>query len=291
MTKRAADEFPDHKEGAIIFMPPTSIISGGSRGLGLALVERCLERGDCVATFSRSGSAALAALVVAYPNRLVAEQLDAADADALRGFVGRVTERFGHVDHCIANAAVAYDGVLATLSDDHIEAMLSVNLKGSIVLVRESVRQMLVQPALSDFELKVGQRRLDESTDAGSASPNVVVKRSPSIVLISSVVASRGSPGLSVYAATKAGLEGFAKSLARELGPRGIRVNAVAPGFLETDLSASLSASNRARIIQRTPLGRLGLPGDVASAIDFLTSSRAAFITGQVIAIDGGTTG
>ena len=167
---------------------------------------------------------------------------DAADADALRGFVGRVTERFGHVDHCIANAAVAYDGVLATLSDDHIEAMLSVNLKGSIVLVRESVRQMLVQPALSDFELKVGQRRLDESTDAGSASPNVVVKRSPSIVLISSVVASRGSPGLSVYAATKAGLEGFAKSLARELGPRGIRVNAVAPGFLETDLSASLSA-------------------------------------------------
>ena len=160
----------------------------------------------------------------------------------------------------LREGGVAHEGVLATMADSEIDAMLSVNLKGSIVFVREAVRQMLVE----------------RSTGA-------------SITVISSVVASRGSPGLSVYAATKAGLEGFAKSLARELGPRGIRVNAVAPGFLETDLSASLSAENRSRIARRTPLGRLGLPADIVGAIEFLASPRAGFITGQVLTVDGGS--
>jgi 3-oxoacyl-[acyl-carrier protein] reductase len=113
-------------------------------------------------------------------------------------------------------------------------------------------------------------------------------RAAPTITLISSIVASRGSPGLCVYAATKAALEGFARSLARELGPRGIRVNAVAPGFLETDLSATLSAENRARIARRTALGRLGLPADIVGAVGFLTSPAAGFITGQVLTIDGG---
>lgn len=248
-------------------MPTTSIISGGSRGLGLAVVERLLDRGDYVATFSRSGSAALAALASLHADRLLAERIDAADADAIRGFVARVAARFGGVDHCIANAAVAHEGVVATVRDDEIDAMLDVNLRGSIVLVRECVRQMLVRP--------VG----DERAAAGG----------PSVVVVSSVVASRGSPGLAVYAATKAGLEGFARSLARELGPRGIRVNAVAPGFLETDLSSSLSEANRARIVRRTPLGRLGVPADVVGAIEFLTGPMAAFITGQVVTVDGGS--
>ena len=237
---------------------PTSIVSGGSRGLGLAVVERLLARGDSVATFSRSGSEALAALAAKHPGRLLIESLDAADGAAVRGFVDRVAAAFGSIDHCIANAAIAHEGVLATATDAEIDAMLAVNLRGSIVLVREAVRQMLVKA------------------------------EQPSVTLVSSIVASHGSPGLAVYAATKAGLEGFARSLARELGPRGIRVNAVAPGFLETDLSASLSADNRSRIIRRTPLGRLGLPADVVGAIDFLSSPRAAFITGQVLTIDGG---
>ena len=248
-------------------MPPTTIISGGSRGLGLAVVERLLERGDCVATFSRSGSAALESLAAIYPDRLHAEQIDAADAEAIRGFVARAAVRFGGVDHCIANAAVAHEGVVATVRDDEIDAMLDVNLRGSIVLVRECVRQMLVRP--------VG----DEQAAAGG----------PSVVVVSSVVASRGSAGLAVYAATKAGLEGFARSLARELGTRGIRVNAVAPGFLETDLSSSLSEVNRTRIVRRTPLGRLGKPADVVGAIEFLTGPRSAFITGQMVTVDGGS--
>jgi len=250
-------------------MPTTSVISGGSRGLGLRVVERLLERGDCVATFSRSGSSEIDALADRHPGRLHAEQLDAADADAVRSFVDRVVGRFGRLDHCIANAAVAHEGVVATVRDDEIDAMLGVNLRGSIVLVRECVRQMLARNATEDHQATGG----------------------PSVVLVSSVVATRGSPGLAVYAATKAGLEGFARSLARELGPRGIRVNAVAPGFLETDLSASLGEANRARIIRRTPLGRLGLPDDVVGAIDFLTGVRAGFITGQVLTIDGGATG
>ena len=254
-------------------MPTTSIISGGSRGLGLAVVERLLERGDCVATFSRSGSAALSSLAARHPDRLHVEQIDAADSDAVRAFVSHAAARFGRVDHCIANAAVAHEGVVATMRDDEIDAMLGVNLRGSIVLVRECVRQMLVRPC-------------DEASRHASFGTG-----SPSVVMVSSVVASRGSPGLAVYAATKAALEGFARSLARELGPRGIRVNAVAPGFLETDLSASLSEGSRERIVRRTPLGRLGLPEDVVGAIDFLTGARAAFITGQVITIDGGSAG
>lgn len=231
------------------------------------MVERLLDRGDCVATFSRSGSAALDSLVAIHADRLHAERIDAADAVAIRGFVDRAAARFGDIDHCIANAAVAHEGVVATVRDDEIDAMLDVNLRGSIVLVRECVRQMLVSP--------VGRAK----APAGG----------PSVVVVSSVVASRASPGLAVYAATKAGLEGFARSLARELGPRGIRVNAVAPGYLETDLSASLSEANRSRIVRRTPLGRLGVPADIVGAIEFLAGPQASFITGQVLTVDGGS--
>ena len=242
----------------------TTIVSGGSRGLGLAVAQRLLQRGDRVATFSRSGSAALVALAAKHSGRVHHEQLDAADSDAVRRFVGNTVDRFGRVDHCVANAAVAAEGILATMADADIDAMLTVNLRGAIVLVRECVRQFLAQP-----------RSLPDS-GAGS------------VVMVSSVVAARGSPGLAVYAATKAGLEGFARCLAREVGPRGIRVNAVAPGFLATDLSATLSPRDRERIVRRTPLGRLGDTADIVGAIDFLTGPGAAFVTGQTLTIDGG---
>jgi 3-oxoacyl-[acyl-carrier protein] reductase len=246
-------------------MTATSLISGGSRGLGLATVERLLARGDAVATFSRSGSAALSALAEKHPDRLLAATFDAADSEAVQAFVRVAADRFGGITHCIANAAVAYEGVLAMMRDDEIDQMLAVNLRGAIVLVREAVRAMLAEKG-------------DAALFGG-----------PSVVVISSVVAAHGSPGLSVYAATKAGLEGFARNLARELGPRGIRVNAIAPGFLTTDLSASLPEEHRHRIERRTPLGRLGTPADIVGAIDFLTSPRAAFITGQILPIDGGS--
>jgi len=239
---------------------PVTLISGGSRGLGIALVEHLLARGDTVATFSRSGSPALDAKAAAFPDRLLVERLDAADSAAIQGFVNRVANRFGRIDHCIANAAIAYEGVLATTPDDEIDSMLSVNVRGAIIFIRECVRQMLASRATPDR----------------------------SITVVSSIVVESGSPGLSVYAATKAALEGFARSLARELGPRGIRVNAIAPGFLETDLSASLPPEQRARIARRTALGRLGTPSDVVGAVDFLTSPAASFSTGHVLKVDGG---
>jgi 3-oxoacyl-[acyl-carrier protein] reductase len=234
-------------------------VSGGSRGLGLAIVEALLVRGDRVATFSRSGSAALDSLAAAHPGRLHVARLDAADLEAIRVFVADVAAAFGRIDHCVANAAIAHEGVLATMRDDEIESMIAVNVTGSIVLVRECVRQMLV------------------GDSAGRT-----------VTLISSVVAERGSPGLSVYAATKAALEGFGISLARELGPRGIRVNTVAPGFLETDLSATLSLENRDRIARRTALGRLGSADDVAGSVLYLCSPEASFVTAHVLGVEGG---
>jgi 3-oxoacyl-[acyl-carrier protein] reductase len=251
---------------------PLTLISGGSRGLGLALVEHLLARGDAVATFSRSGSPALAGLAAAHPSRLAAEQLDITDSAAIGSFITRMAARFGRLDHCVANAAIAHEGVLATTRDDEIDSMLAVNLRGAIIFIRECVRQMLAAPA----------------GGAAQASAPTGAPPDRSITVISSVVAENGSPGLSVYAATKAALEGFARSLARELGPRGIRVNAIAPGFLETDLSATLPDEQRARIARRTALGRLGKPEDVVGAIDFLTGKSARFSTGQTLKVDGG---
>ena len=266
--------------------PPVSLISGGSRGLGLALVEHLLARGDAVATFSRSGSDALSALAAAHPDRLATEQLDITDSAAIGGFIARVSDRFGRLDHCIANAAIAHEGVLATMRDDQIDSMLAVNLRGSIIFIRECVRHMLAATA-SATPLDDPARATPAYKPPGASRGDDAPDRS--ITVVSSVVAETGSPGLSVYAATKAALEGFARSLARELGPRGIRVNAIAPGFLETDLSASLPEEQRARIARRTALGRLGEPKDVVGAVDFLTGKAAGFSTGQVLKVDGGS--
>ena len=238
---------------------PVSVVSGGSRGLGFAIVESLLARGDRVATFSRSGSPELDALVAANPGRLHAARADAASPSDICDFVAGVVARFTRIDHCVANAAIAHEGVLATMRDDEIESMVSVNVTGSIVFVRECVREMLI-----------------------------AADRDRSVTLISSVVAKNGSPGLSVYAATKAALEGFAVSLARELGPRRIRVNTIAPGFLETELSASLSQNNRERVARRSSVGRIGLTRDVIGPVMFLSDAASAFITGQVVGVNGG---
>jgi len=227
-----------------------------------------------VATFSRSGSPALAALATLHPDRLHTILCNAADSAAIRQFVADVVVRFGRIDHCIANAAIAHEGVLATMRDDEIESMVAVNVTGSIVFVRECVRQMLIQPS--------------QRASSGSERPTADSSAFPSITLISSMVAARGSPGLCVYAATKAALEGLGVSLARELGPRGVRVNTVAPGFLETDLSAPLSPENRERIARRTALGRLGSAADIVGIIEYLTSGPSGFVTSQLIAADGG---
>lgn len=240
-------------------MRETVIISGGSRGLGQAIVADLLQRDYNVATFSRQRTSFVTEIEddATRAARFHFATLDATDHAGLAEFVRATHSRFGRVDALINNAAIAIDGVLALARPEDLQIMLDVNLGAALILAKECSRWMLAQ-------------------------------RHGHILNIASVIAQRGFSGLVGYAATKAGLIGMTQSLARELGPRNIRVNALAPGYLETDMSASLGAEQRAQIIRRTPLGRLGRPEDVVPWVRFLLSSESQFVTGQVITIDGG---
>ena len=236
------------------------LISGGSRGLGFAFVEHFLALGDRVATFGRRQNEAIQQIQQGpHTDQFLFAEVDATDAEALKQFVDATVEKFGRIDALINNAGVGEDGLLAMMSEEQIDQMLNVNLRACLLLARACARQML---------------------DQGSGS----------IVNVASIVALHGAAGLTAYAATKAGQLGMTKSLARELGPRQIRVNAIAPGYLDTDMSESLTESQRKSVIRRTPLGRLGTVADVVPVVEFLLSPAAGFISGEVIVIDGGTT-
>jgi 3-oxoacyl-[acyl-carrier protein] reductase len=237
------------------------IVTGGSRGLGAALVESFLDAGDRVATCSRSRSKHVEAWQAqpALSERLYFEALDLADRRSSHAFVTRVVERFGGVDVLVNNAGLASEGVLGLVQEDEIDALLELNVKGTILLTKLVVRRMLT---------------------AGSGR----------VVNISSVAGLSGYRGLSVYSATKAALDGFTRALARELGPRGITVNSVAPGYLRTEMTHGLDETQLEQIAHRTPLGRLGEPEDVAAAVRFLASPEAQFVTGHVLVVDGGLT-
>lgn len=225
--------------------------------MGKALLRHFLAKSFYkVAAFSRKRTPFVRSLEKRFKNFFYWEG-DITSSGFISTVVDGVQKRFGGLDILINNAGVASEGVLPVMRESEIARVLDINLKAAILLTRATTRVML--------------------------------RRSRGcIVNISSILGLRGASGLSVYAASKAGLIGFTKSLARELGSRRIRVNAVAPGYFETEMSASLSSAQKAQIIHRTPLGRLGMVEDVVPVVDFLVSDQARFITGEVIVVDGG---
>lgn len=235
------------------------IVSGGSRGLGQSIIEALIARGCRVAAFSRTRSEFVARLLEERPEQFYWEPVDAADGEQLKTFVKQVYRKFGAVHGLVNNAGVNADQLIAMTTDEEIDRLLDVNLKSALKLTRDVSRVMMRQ-------------------------------KQGSIVTISSIIGQRGFKGSAVYAATKAALDGMTRAAARELGAKEIRVNSIAPGFLETEMTAEIPEAQRAQIIRRTPLGRLGRVEEVANLAVFLLGDEVSFITGQTITADGGLT-
>ena len=237
----------------------TVLVSGGSKGLGAAIVEAYLAAGYRVATFSRSETGQVATWRERHGDNFHFTTLDLTDREATRDYVKTLSSGFGAVDILVNNAGMANTSLLALASDDSIEDLVDLNLKGTFYLTRQVSREML----------SLGWGR---------------------IINISSIIGLSGYRGLSVYGATKAGMDGFTRALARELGARNITVNSVAPGYLATEMTEELDDKQQRQISKRTPLGRLGTPEDVTGLVLFLSGEAGAFITGQVLVVDGGIT-
>jgi 3-oxoacyl-[acyl-carrier protein] reductase len=242
--------------------PRVVIVTGGSRGLGAGIVRSFLASGERVATCSRSATDEVRAWEAdpALADRFLFVEADLADSASATAFVDAVTDRWGRIDVLVNNAGVARDGVLGLFSDDDVDTVIDLNLKGTIAVTRRAVRRMLARH------------------EGGS------------IVNISSIVGLSGYRGLAVYSATKAALDGFTRAMARELGSRGITVNSVAPGYLKTEMSHGLDEEQLQQIVRRTPSGRLGDPEDIARVVQFLVDPVNSYLTGQVIVVDGGLT-
>lgn len=235
------------------------VISGGSRGLGRAIISSLLESGYRVSTFSRNDSEFTKRL--AGCEKAFFANADLADMPSVSEFMKAAEKRFGLPYALINCAAVAADGILATMREDAIQKLIAINVEGTIRFTRLAVRRMLAK------------------REKGGV-----------ILNISSISSIRGFNGMSAYAFTKGGIDAFTRALARELGRQKIRVNSIAPGYYDTEMSSSLSAEQKQQILRRTPLGRLGTPEDVVGAVRFLLSDEASFITGQLLVIDGGGT-
>lgn len=238
-----------------------ALVTGASRGIGRAIAVGLAEHGADVALVGRDRSALEETAAACSQVRAGAKTLvliaDVADNSAVEGAVSQSLAAFGRIDFAVSNAGQSVDSLLLRLKPETIEHMLSVNLKSAFYL-------------------------------CGAVAKPMMKQRSGSIVLVSSIVGLSGNPGQSAYAAAKAGLLGLAKSLAKELGSRNIRVNAVAPGLIETAMTENLPDAARDYFLKQAALGRLGKPEDVSGVVSFLCSDAAAYVTGQTLVVDGG---
>jgi 3-oxoacyl-[acyl-carrier protein] reductase len=239
------------------------IVTGASRGLGLAIASALANGGDRVIAVARSATAGLTAATAAGAHSgggaIEFRPFDLTDTPGIADFVSRMRKEFGPLYGLVNNAGLGTAGVLAMMRDTDIEQLMRLNVIAPLVLSKYVVRAMMLE-------------------------------RAGRIVNISSIVGSTGYPGLSAYAASKAALVGFTRSLAREVGSLGITVNAVAPGFISTEMTADLGEEQREQIVRRSALKRMAVPQDVAAAVEFLMSEKAKNITGITLTVDAGNT-
>lgn len=235
------------------------IVTGATRGLGLEIARKLSDDGYVVIASGRKLTEELESLCNESGKQVIFQPLDMKETGNIHGFVTSLGSRFGRPWGLVNNAALGSDGLLATQHERDIALLIRVNLEAPILMTKYVSRAMFLE-------------------------------RGGRIINISSIIATTGFNGLSVYAATKAALVGFTRSLAREVGKAGITVNAIAPGYMETDMTSGLQGERLAAIKRRSALGKLANPMDVAHAVSFLMSEHAAAITGMTLTVDAGST-
>lgn len=238
-----------------------ALVTGGSRGIGYAIVKKYAEQGANVAfTYLNSvekANAIVEEISTAYGVRVLAYQSDAASYTAAEELVNEVVKEFGRIDILVNNAGITRDNLILRMSEEQFDAVINANLKSVFNLTKQVSKTMLRQ-------------------------------KSGSIINLSSIVGLRGQAGQSNYAASKAGIIGFSKSIAEEFGSRSIRCNAISPGFIETDMTHVLAEDTKKTLLSQIPLGRMGRAEEIADAALFLGSDMSVYITGQVLSVCGG---
>ena len=228
--------------------PRIVFVTGGNRGIGLSIARAFAADGDLVIVSYRSGEA---------PEGLVGVQMDVTSQESVKEAFTQIEEKYGSVDVLVANAGITRDGLTMRMSDEDFTAVVETNLTGAFRSAQRAISPMMK-------------------------------KRSGRVIFIGSVVGMLGSAGQVNYAATKSGLIGMARALAREYGSRGLTFNVIAPGFVETDMTAALGDTLREKYVAAIPLGRFCTPSEVAAVVKFIASPEASYITGALIPVDGG---